>query len=165
MQTDITITAKEGMIRGYHYVVKIPDHIVERIKELETTMVGEDIDHDAFMLADELRNHWCAYVAVPKTNIMFGMNYYPFQDLSVGKPDVTDLNYSNHLKGYSEDNWYFGWDYNHSYNTEAPLESTVMSDINSCIDWIEEASQAFKENKVWHDQCPCCRSKYYTDLP
>ena len=141
MQTDTTITAKEGMIRGYHYVVKIPYH------------------------NPLTKNHWCAYVAVPKTSILFGMDYYPFQNLSVGKPDVTDLNYSSHLKGYSEDNWYFGWDYNHSYNTEAPSESTVMGDINSCIDWIEEASQAFKENKVWHDECTCCRSKYYTDLP
>ena len=141
MQTDTTITAKEGMIRGYHYVVKIPYH----------NPLAED--------------HWCAYVAVPRTSIMFEMDYYSFQDLSVGTPGVTELNYSNHLEGHSIDNWYFGWDYNHLHNTEAPSESTVMSDINNCIDWIEEASQAFKENKVWHDQCPCCRSKYYTDLP
>ena len=153
MQTDTKVIAKDGMLRGYHYVIKIPDHMNERIEELEKSG-GMDA-----MLADEYRKHWCAYVAVPKTHVMFKMDYHSFADLSVGRPDVTDLNYSDPLEGYSQDNWYFGWDYNHSWNTGTLMESTVMSDINSCIDWIQETAHDFEEDKVWHYDCPRCRNE------
>ena len=158
MQTATKITAKDGMLRDYRYVIKIPEHIQERVKEWEQS--GNSIDA---MIADDMKTHWCAYVAVPKTHVMFEMEYHSFEDLSIGTPDVTELNYSGHLKfsnpeGYDKDNWYFGWDYNHSFNTEAPTESMVMQDINNCIDWIKETAHAFEEDKVWHYGCPRCRN-------
>ena len=113
--------------------------------------------------------HWCAYVGVKESNPLHGMDASSFRDLNVGEPEVNgDLNYSGKLKGEDPDLWFFGWDYNHSWNWDSekkcpitPLETDVMGHIRSCCEWIGKTAWYFKQNLVSHNDCPKCTGEWY----
>ena len=139
------VTAQVGMKNMSTYVIKQP--FVDSIEEIKGV------------------HHWCAYVSVNKRSPLYGMDGIGgFDNLNVGYPDVNGgLNFGGKLKGQDQDLWFFGWDYNHSWNWDnekncpiAPLETDVMADIRACITWINGASGKFQRNEVSHDHCPKC---------